>query len=158
MIHDTDIERTPYNVVFRHFLGGISDPDFALYTDDILEEQMVQLLNAAIPRFTYPKKNIRDKNDIKQVFNVELDVDEIAILAKLMTIEWLSKRIHDAEMMENPMTVTDFTSPNQGSMMRAMVVALTDARREVAEMIMAYGRRSDDFGQSRFTELGGAKR
>ena len=44
MTHDKDIEQTPYNVVFEHFLGGISDPDFALYTNDILEEQMVYLL------------------------------------------------------------------------------------------------------------------
>ena len=111
-----------------------------------------------VSAFTYPKKNLRDKNDREMVFNVALDVDEIAILGKLMTIEWLSKRISDAEMMENPMTVTDFTSPNQGSMMRAMVVALNDARKEADHLIMAYGRRSDDFGTSRFTELGGAKR
>lgn len=158
MAKEKPVKQTPYSLVFRHFLGGVSDPDFALYTDDILEEQMIHLLNAAIPRFPYPKKDIRNKSDLEQVFYVELDIDEVAILGKLMVIEWLSKRIHDAEMMENPMTVTDFTSPNQGSMMRAMVVALSDARKEVDEMIMAYGRRSDDFGQSRFRELGGAKK
>ena len=151
-------KKTPYSEVFELFLGLISDPDLALLTEGMLDEQMLTYLNLSIVKFTYPKVNIRDKNDDEMQFNVELSIDEKAILANLMVIEWVKTQIHNIDLMENPMTVSDFTSPNQGSMLRAINVAKDNAAKEAKQMIMAYERMSNtDFRESRFREIGGGK-
>ena len=151
-------KKTPYSEVFELFLGLISDPDLALLTEGMLDEQMLTYLNLSIVKFTYPKVNIRDKNDDEMQFNVELSIDEKAMLANLMVIDPVKTQIHNIDLMENPMTVSDFTSPNQGSMLRAINVAKDNAAKEAKQMIMAYERMSNtDFRESRFREIGGGK-
>lgn len=148
---------TKYEEVFKLFLRLSADPIFAELTPALQVEDLVTLLKLSIPKFPYPKKDIRQMDDTNLTFLVPLDIDEIAILAHLMSLVWLDGVQRDLDKLEAPLVVSDFTAPTMSTSVKALTELRSKINEDVKDMILAYGRRSNTFNQSRFTELGGTK-
>lgn len=90
---------TDYEDVFQAFTSKINDRDMALLSTDVNEQDMIDLLNAAIPYFRLPHISL-DKDDDTEMFTNDLGNDEIEILATLMKREWYKRFIYDTDVIE----------------------------------------------------------
>lgn len=145
---------TEYGVVFKSFLGKIRD-DLYISTDvEMVENDLTILLNAAIPYFNYPKIDLRDKDDDLQIFNVNLTVDEVEILAMAMVVEWTEREIHNVDMLRQSMTTKDFNTYSQSSHINALGRTADRMQKKLKNRLIKYSLRRDD-GTSGLSDLGG---
>ena len=90
---------TNYEDVFQAFTAKITDRDRAVMDDEVNEQDMIDLLNAAIPKFKLPHVSLA-KDDDTETFDADLGQDEIQILANLMKREWYQRFIYDTDVIE----------------------------------------------------------
>ena len=90
---------TDYSDVFQAFTAKITDRDRALMDSEVNEQDMIDLLNAAITKFRLPHVSL-SKDDDTQIFYSDLGNDEIQILANLMKREWYQRFIYDTDVIE----------------------------------------------------------
>lgn len=145
---------TPYSEVFKSFLGKIQDDLYVFADQDVIEEDLVMLLNEAVVSFSYPKVNIRDKNDTALTFNVDLAVDEIEILALAMVVAWTERELHNVDMLRQSITSKDFNTYSQASHIGALVRTADRAEKKLRKRLIKYSIRNVD-GTSGLDSLGG---
>jgi|GEM_PF-1223391 len=144
---------TPYSDVYKAFLGEIQD-DFYLHAEgDIIENDLNLLLNKAIVHFSYPKVDVRNKNDMLQQFNVDLDVDEIEILATGMVLAWVERELHSVDMLRQSMTTKDFNTYSQAPHINAIARTSERSEKKLKKMLIKYSIRNKD-GSVGFKDLG----
>ena len=145
---------TEYGVVFKSFLGKIRD-DLYISTDvEMVENDLTILLNAAIPYFNYPKIDLRDKDDDLQIFEANLTVDEVEILAMAMVVEWTEREIHNVDMLRQSMTTKDFNTYSQSSHINALGRTADRMQKKLKNRLIKYSLRRDD-GTNGLSDLGG---
>lgn len=135
---------TPYSDVYKAFLGEIQDDFYLNAADDIIENDLNILLNKAIVQFSYPKVNIRDKNDMLQQFNVTLEIDEIEILATGMVLAWVERELHSVDMLRQSMTTKDFNTYSQAPHINALARTSERAEKKLKKMLIKYSIRNKD--------------
>lgn len=145
---------TPYSEVFKSFLGKIQDDLYVFADQDVIEDDLVMLLNEAVVSFSYPKVDIRDKNDAGLTFNVTLAVDEIEILALAMVVAWTERELHSVDMLRQSLTTKDFNGYSQASHMNALRAVSDRAQKKLKTRLIKYSIRNAD-GTSGFSSLGG---
>ena len=145
---------TPYEDVFKAFLNKIQDNLYVELTEADTIEDLTGLLNSAITYFSYPKVDIRDKDDDGQYFNVTLGIDEIEILVLGMLIEWMKRELRSVDALRQSMTTKDFNTYSQASHINALVKASAAERAELKRKLVRYSVRGAD-GTSQFSVLGG---
>lgn len=131
---------TDYEDIFQAFTAKINDRDTALLTDDVNEQDMIDLLNAALPYFRLPHVSL-DKDDDTMMFSSDLDNDEIQIISSLMKREWYKRFIYDTDVIEQKYAENDFEFHSQANHLKAQVTAMTDVlNKEIKKMISDYSR------------------
>lgn len=135
---------TPYSDVYKAFLGEIQDDFYLNAAEDIIENDLNILLNKSIVQFSYPKVNIRDKNDMLQQFNVTLDIDEIEILATGMVLAWVERELHSVDMLRQSMTTKDFNTYSQAPHINALARTSERAEKKLKKMLIKYSIRNKD--------------
>lgn len=112
---------TPYDKVFNAFHSKITDFDRSLMADDILEQDTLSLMEAAIAFFRLPRVDLSLRNDKKFEFEEDLSNDEIQILAALMKREWYKRFIADTEVTIQKFGENDFEFKSQANHLKALV-------------------------------------
>lgn len=135
---------TPYSDVYKAFLGEIQDDFYLNAAEDIIENDLNILLNKAIVQFSYPRVNIRDKNDMLQQFNVTLEIDEIEILATGMVLAWVERELHSVDMLRQSMTTKDFNTYSQAPHINALARTSERAEKKLKKMLIKYSIRNKD--------------
>lgn len=131
---------TDYEDVFQAFTAKITDRDRALLDDQVNEQDMIDLLNSAIPSFRLPHISL-DKDDDTMLFTNDLGNDEIQILANLMKREWYKRFIYDTDVIEQKYAENDFEFHSQANHLKAQVTAMTEVLdKEIKKMISNYSR------------------
>ena len=74
---------TDYEDIFQAFTSKVNDRDMAVLDQETSEQDMIDLLNAAIPHFRLPHISL-EKDDDTMTFSSDLGNDEIQIIAALM--------------------------------------------------------------------------
>lgn len=144
---------TPYSDVYKSFLGEVQDDFYASSDVAAIEADLTVLLNKAIPQFSYPKVNIRDKDDASQTFNVELDLDEIEILATGMVVAWARRQLNNIDSLRQSMTTKDFNTYSQAPHINALIRVADNAEKRLKRMLIKYSVKRKD-GSNRLDELG----
>lgn len=144
---------TPYSDVYKSFLGEVQDDFYASEDVAAIEADLTILLNKAIPQFSYPKVNIRDKDDTSQTFNVELDLDEIEILATGMVVAWARRQLNNIDSLRQSMTTKDFNTYSQAPHINALIRVADNAEKRLKRMLIKYSVKRKD-GSNRLDELG----
>ena len=131
---------TDYADIFQAFTSKITDRDRALLSDDVNEQDMIDLLNSALPYFRLPHMSL-DKDDDTEMFTADLGNDEIQIIANLMKREWYKRFIYDTDVIEQKYAENDFEFHSQANHLKSQVQALTDVLdKEIKKMISNYSR------------------
>ena len=145
---------TSYEDVFKSFLNKIQDNLYVELTTEQTTADLIGLLNASITYFSYPRVDIRDKDDDMEMFNVTLGIDEIEILVSGMLVEWTRRELRSIDALRQSMTTKDFNTYSQASHINALVKASEAERAELKRKLIRYSIRGTD-GTSQFSLLGG---
>ena len=100
---------TSYQTIYDSFLSKILEDEWVNWEESEVEEDLRTLLEGAIPYFKFPRKDL-DRND--DGFNVDLDNEEIQILATYMKCEWLNRTILTWENVKPLYEERDFSQAN----------------------------------------------
>ena len=131
---------TDYEDVFQAFTAKITDRDRAVMDDDVNKQDMIDLLNAAIPKFRLPHVSL-SKDDDTETFDADLGQDEIQILANLMKREWYQRFIYDTDVIEQKYAENDFEFHSQANHLKAQGSGMTELLdKEIKKMISDYSR------------------
>lgn len=101
---------TPLKDIFNAFLGKMLEDEWENWTEEEAVTDWLSLLNAALPRFKFPRKNLTIIDNL--YFEDELDNVEIQILATYMKCEWLNRSILTWENVKPLYEERDFSQAN----------------------------------------------
>ena len=89
---------TSIHKVYEAFLSKMLDDEWLHWTEEEIEADWRQLLDAAIPNFKFPR--------------VDIDIDESQILATFMKCEWLNRVLLTWENVKPLYVERDFSQAN----------------------------------------------
>ncbi len=111
------VNKTPFSAVYDCFLSKVTDDMYMELTPEETEGLLQDFLLNAIPYFEFPRKNIADYSIDNEEFNVELDQEEINILATYMAVEWLGQQLAIIDNVRQKYSGTDFKFTSQANHM-----------------------------------------
>lgn len=85
---------TPYDIVYERFLNRVEDFDLANLPSDDLREMCHGWMVSAVAKFRKCKNNLKERDDELAQFNVDLEDEEVEILAIMMCREWLNQQLN----------------------------------------------------------------
>jgi hypothetical protein len=134
---------TPYEKVFDSFLSKIEDDLYSILSKEDAESDFIKLLNSAIIRFDFPKVDILNKDDLNQIFNVDLNMQEVEILGNLMVLEWVKRKIKSVRLLEQMLNSKDFSMTSQANHLKMLLELKIDSEKEVNSLMTKYSYISD---------------
>lgn len=100
---------TPYEKLYDNLLPKFRSYEIPLMTVEEVKDFLHDYLIPAISRFHVCRKNLNDRNDILQRFNVELSDIEIEILSNYLLIEYIdSEYIRTPSLLKVQLPSNDF--------------------------------------------------
>lgn len=100
---------TPYEKLYDNLLPKFRSYEIPLMTVEEVKDFLHDYLIPAISRFHVCRKNLNDRNDILQRFNVELSDIEIEILSNYLLIEYIdSEYIRTPSLLKVQLPSSDF--------------------------------------------------
>ena len=111
------VNKTPFSAVYDCFLSKVTDDMYMELTPEETEGLLQDFLLNAIPYFEFPRKNIADYSIDNEEFNVELDYEEINILATYMAVEWLGQQLAIIDNVRQKYSGSDFKFTSQANHM-----------------------------------------
>lgn len=136
--------KTKFEQVYNCFYSKITD-DMYMELDEAQTKAMSEeLLLNAMPWFEFPRKNIHNYDLEKKRFNVELDYEEINILATYMMISWLDQQLATVELIRMKYSGSDFKFTSQANHMSKLLALKKDYERVGFHLQRLYKRRKAD--------------
>ena len=157
---------TLFASVYNRFLGKITDDMYMELTPKDTIKDLQNLLIDAIPGFEFPRKSLEynileraiDKNSVNiqgfiietadgegyedaSYFNVDLNSEEINILAILMMNSWLQRQVTTIENIRMKYSGTDFKMTSQANHLAKLLTLLAETQRQSHHMQRLYKRR-----------------
>ena len=102
---------TSLQVVYDAFLSKMLEEEWFNWTDEEVEADWRQFLNAAIPRFKFPRVSLEISEE-NNAFEDDLSNTEVQILATYMKCEWLNRTIMTWENIKPLYVERDFSQAN----------------------------------------------
>ena len=100
---------TPYEKIYDNLLPKFRSYEIPLMTVEEVKDYLHDFLIPAISRFHVCRKDLNDRDDIIQRFNVELSDIEIEILSNYMLVEYIdSAYIRVPSLLKKQMPSSDF--------------------------------------------------
>lgn len=100
---------TPYEKLYENLLAKFRSYEIPLMTVEEVKDLLHDFLIPAISRFHVCRKDLNDRDDIIQRFNVELSDVEIEILSNYMLIEYTdSEYIRTPSLLKIQLPSTDW--------------------------------------------------
>ena len=160
---------TLFASVYNRFLGKITDDMYMELTPKDTIKDLQNLLIDAIPGFEFPRKKldyiilerpttkdtanihgfiIEDENENgyedASYFEVDLNSEEINILAILMMNNWLQRQITSIENIRMKYSGTDFKMTSQANHLSKLLALSAETQRQSLHMQRLYKRRRTD--------------
>lgn len=114
---------TPYEKLYDNLLPKFRSYDIPLMTTEEVKDYLHDFLIPAISRFHVCRKNLNDRDDTLQRFNVELSDIEIEILSNYLLIEYIdSEYIRVPTVLKVSLASTDFKSYSSANFLDKLMV------------------------------------
>ena len=85
---------TAYEPIYNRALAKIQDFELANLSDRDIEEMLHEKIMSAKKKKKKKKNDLKDRDEELRQFNVDLEDEEIEILAIMIVREWLSPQVH----------------------------------------------------------------
>ena len=100
---------TPYEKLYENLLPKFRSYEIPLMSTEEVKDFLHDFLIPAISRFHVCRKDLNDRDDIVQRFNVELSDIEIEILSNYLLIEYIdSEYIRTPSLLKTQLPSSDF--------------------------------------------------
>lgn len=100
---------TPYEKIYDNLLPKFRSYEIPLMTVEEVKDYLHDFLIPAISRFHVCRKDLNDRDDIVQRFNVELSDIEIEILSNYLLIEYIdSEYVRTPSLLKVQLPSSDF--------------------------------------------------
>lgn len=129
---------TEFTTVYDAFLSKILDDEWEDWADEVVEEDLFTLLQAAVVRFKFPRTPL---TYTAAGFDNDLSNMEIQILACYMKVEWLNRTILTWENVKPLYEERDFSQANLIDKFNAM---LAGEQKQAAKLESIYYRSIED--------------
>ena len=102
---------TSYEKIYENLLPKFRSYEIPLMSTEEVKDYLHDFLIPAISRFHVCRKDLNDRDDIIQIFNVDLSDIEIEILSNYLLIEYIdSEYIRVPSLLKVNLPSTDFKS------------------------------------------------
>lgn len=129
---------TTYKEVYESFLSKTTEYEFLKIDKATLEAILEPYLRSALPRFRRPRFDIKDRDDVSKLFNAELSLMEIEILATLMVVEFLRPAINDSRIKKQVMTDKEFRFYSQKNHLDGLMALYKMMKDETVQLMRDY--------------------
>ena len=100
---------TPYEKLYENLLSKFRSYEIPLMTVEDVKDYLHDFLIPAISKFHVCRKDLNDRDDILQRFNVELSDTEVEILSNYMLIEYIdSEYVRTPSLLKVQLPSSDF--------------------------------------------------
>lgn len=113
---------TPYEKLYENLLAKFRSYEIPLMSTEEVKDYLHDFLIPAISKFHVCRKDLNNRDDIVQKFNVELTDTEIEILSNYMLIEYIdSEYIKTPTVLKVSLPSTDFKSYSSANFLDKLV-------------------------------------
>lgn len=142
---------TSYEKLYESLLPKFKSYEIPLMTVDEVKEYLSDYLNSAISKFHVCKKNLYDRNDKTEMFNVDLTEIEIEILSNFLLLEYIdSEYIRTPLVLKSGLSSADFKVFSNANHLQKLMDMHDVFRKENEALLTRYawtGLRSNNFLQ-----------
>ena len=135
---------TAFEQVYNCFYSKITDDMYMELDEAQTKALSEELLLNALPWFEFPRKNIHSYNLTKKCFNVDLDYEEVNIIATYMMIGWFDQQLASVEVARMKFSGSDFKFTSQANHMSKLLALKKDYERVGLHLQRLYKRRKAD--------------
>ena len=136
--------KTNFEQVYNCFYSKITDDMYMELDETQTKALSEELLLNALPWFEFPRKNIHNYNLEEKNFNIELDYEEMNIIAVYMMIGWFDQQLASVELIRMKYSGSDFKFTSQANHMSKLLALKKDYERIGFHLQRLYKRRKAD--------------
>ena len=130
---------TPYEKIYENVLPKFKSYDIFKMTENEVKEYLHDYLISAISRFHVCKKDLSNRDDNLEQFNVDLSDIEIEILSNYIVIEYLdSNYIKVPSLLKVALPSKDFIAYSPANMLDKLTVMHDMYRKENEGLLSRY--------------------
>lgn len=130
---------TPYEKIYENVLPKFKSYDILKMTENEVKEYLHDYLISAISRFHVCKKDLSNRDDNLEQFNVDLSDIEIEILSNYIVIEYLdSNYIKVPSLLKVALPSKDFIAYSPANMLDKLIVMHDTYRKENEGLLSRY--------------------
>lgn len=109
---------TPYEKIYENLLPKFRSYEIPMMTIDEVKDYLHDYLISAIPKFHVCRKDLSNRDDILERFNVELSDVEIEILSNYTLLEYIdSTYVRTPTLLKVTLPSTDFQAFSSANML-----------------------------------------
>ena len=113
---------TSYEKIYENLLPKFRSYEIPLMTTEEVKDYLHDFLIPATSRFHVCRKDLNDRDDIIQCFNIDLSDIEIEILSNYLLIEYIdSEYIRTPSLLKVQLPSTDFKSYSSANMLEKLM-------------------------------------
>lgn len=130
---------TPYEKLYENLLPKFRSYEIPLMSTEEVKDYLHDFLIPAISRFHVCKKDLSDRDDILQRFNVELSDIEVEILSNYLLIEYIdSEYIRVPTLLKISLPSSDFKAFSKANMIEKLMSMRTRYLTENETLLSRY--------------------
>ena len=130
---------TSYEKLYENLLPKFRSYEIPLMSTEEVKDYLHDFLIPAISRFHVCRKNLNDRDDILQRFNVELSDIEIEILSNYLLIEYIdSEYIRTPTLLKVQLPSSDFKVFSPANFLDKLVAMRTTYTKENETLLSRY--------------------
>ena len=130
---------TPYEKLYDNLLPKFRSYEIPLMTVEEVKDYLHDFLIPAISRFHVCRKDLNDRDDVIQCFNVELSDIEIEILSNYLLIEFIdSEYIRTPSLLKVQLPSSDFKVFSPANFLDKLMAMHTTYRKENETLLSRY--------------------
>ena len=130
---------TSYEKLYENLLPKFRSYEIPLMSTEEVKDYLHDFLIPAISRFHVCRKNLNDRDDIIQMFNVDLSDIEIEILSNYLLIEYIdSEYIRVPSLLKISLPSSDFKAFSKANMVEKLMSMRTRYLTENETLLSRY--------------------
>ena len=128
---------TPYTAIYENMLPKFRSYEIPLMTIEEVQEYLHDFIAPAIARFHICRKDLNNRDETLEQFNVDLSLTEIEIISNFALIEYVdSTYVRTATLLKVNLSSSDFNSYSPANMLDKLL-AMHDAYRRENETLLS---------------------
>ena len=109
---------TPYEKIYESFLSKLRSYEIPAMTEDEVKDYLHDYLISAVARFHVCRKDLSDRDDLLQRFNIELSDIEIDIISNYMVLDYVdSTYVRTPTLLKVSLSSSDFNAFSPANML-----------------------------------------